>query len=142
MSGPNGINPNALRGAQLLGQAVVRIELAAGITIELSEPDPNKIDPRQVAPLQALVMLAHAIASNYRQQTSHDNALQSMIHAVAWLMRRVELLEQRQLLMMPADELEPFVAIARQNIASASEQLHAAWQQQQQPQPEQEGEPS
>ena len=139
MPGPNGVDLNA---ARLLGQSFVRIEIAPGIVVELSEPDPNKINPSQTASMQLVVMLLHAVKANYSQQVSHDNALQSLIHEVAWLARRVEMLEARQIIAPPIDEHEGFVAIARQNIASASDQLREAWERQQQPEQQEQGEPS
>lgn len=114
--------------AHVLGFAGVTIEIAPGISINLSEPDPNKIDPRQAASMQIVVMLLRAMNVNHNCIQTLDRFLQSIAHVTDYLARRVDLLESRALVMLPEDERREEIEVHRASVRELVEglrRLHA-----------------
>lgn len=121
---------NARIGARLLGGAVARIQLSPTISVEVSEPDPSKINPAVKASMQAFVGSLHAL-SQHRESIDQllgmisqlDQVVQGLTHTVDYLVRRVALLEERGVMALPADEHADMAAVHRENIASLATNL-------------------
>lgn len=124
--------------ARLIGKAVVKLQLTPTISIEVSEPDPNKIHPGEKAGMQAFVGSLHAISQHRENLELHfnmiaqlDQVVQGLAHMVDYLARRVAMLEERSVMPLPADEHAETIGVHRTNIGSLTTSLRARLAEQQ-----------